>query len=62
MALLERLEGQKKAEQTLPGKGTEKSRAAAPARIDHFQKLKSKMHKRIVEELGLADMDRRQLE
>ena len=62
MALLERLEGQKKAEQTQPGKGPEKPRTAAPVRTDPFQPLKSKMHKRIVEELGAAEMDRRQLE
>ena len=62
MALLERLEGQKKAEQAQAGKGMEKSRASTPVRIDPFQHLKSKMHRRIVEELGAAEMDRRQLE
>ena len=62
MALLERLEGQKKAEQSQAAKGTEKSRTSTPARVDPFQHLKSKMHRRIVEELGAAEMDRRQLE
>lgn len=62
MALLERLEGQKKAEQAQAGKGIEMSRVSTPARVDPFQHLKSKMHRRIVEELGAADMDRRQLE
>ena len=62
MALLDRLEGQKKAEQSQAAKGTEKSRASTPARVDPFQHLKSKMHRRIVEELGAAEMDRRQLE
>ena len=62
LALLDRLEGQKKAEQVPVAKGPERSKPQVPVRIDPFQGLKTKIHKRIVEELGTADIDRRQLE
>lgn len=62
MALLERLEGQKKNEQAAANKGAERSKFSVPFRMDPFQSLKSRIHKRIVEELGAAEIDRRQLE
>lgn len=63
MALLDRLEGQKKTEQTPASKGSEqRNKPQIPVRTDPFQGLKTKIHKRIVDELGMADVDRRQLE
>lgn len=62
MSLLERLEGQRKLEKAQDGKNSERVRPTAPLRTDPFQALKSKVHKRIVEELGAADTDRHQLE
>ena len=62
MSLLERLESRKKNESTLASKIGERTRPASPFRADPFQSLKSKIHKRIVGELGMADLERRQLE
>jgi pilus assembly protein CpaF len=60
--LLERLESRKKNESTVTSKIGERTRPASPFRADPFQPLKSKIHKRIVGELGMADLERRQLE
>ena len=62
MSLLERLENRKKNEASLSGKLSERTKPAASFRSDPFQALKSKIHKRIVGELGMADLERRQLE
>ena len=62
MSLLERLESRKKNESTLASKIGERTRPASPFRADPFQSLKSKIHIRIVGELGMADLERRQLE
>ncbi len=62
MSLLERLESRKKNESTLTSKIGERTKPASPFRADPFQSLKSKIHKRIVGELGMADLERRQLE
>ena len=63
MALLERLEGQKQSEQMLMSAKTgERSKTSVPFRSDPYQSLKSKIHKRIVDELGAAEIDQRKLE
>ena len=62
MSLLERLESRKKNESALTGKLGERVKPASSFRTDPFQSLKSKIHKRIVGELGMADLERRQLE
>ena len=63
MSLLERLQNQKKVESSQPGGiGERAARPAAPLRTDPYQGLKSKIHKRIVGEVGMVEMDRRQLE
>lgn len=62
MSLLERLESRKKPESSATNKIGERSKSAQPFRVDPFQSLKSKIHKRIVGELGMADLERRQLE
>jgi len=62
LSLLERLESRKKNESTVTSKIGERTRPASPFRADPFQPLKSKIHKRIVGELGMADLERRQLE
>ena len=62
MSLLERLENQKKVESGTINKMGERPKASSPFRADPFQSLKSKIHKRIVGELGMADLERRQLE
>ena len=62
MSLLERLENQKKVESGTINKMGERPKASSPVRADPFQSLKSKIHKRIVGELGMADLERRQLE
>lgn len=61
MSLLERLENRKN-ETAVTGKIGERSKSAQPLRADPFQSLKSKIHKRIVGELGMADLERKQLE
>jgi pilus assembly protein CpaF len=53
MALLERLESKKQTEQ--PVKGPEKPRPGVTVRVDPYQNLKSKIHKRIVEEMSSED-------
>ncbi|HBS60696.1 MAG TPA: type II secretion system protein E, partial [Firmicutes bacterium] len=51
MSLLKRLELQKQTEQ--PVKGPEKAKAAAaPVRSDPYQSLKTKIHRRIIEEMS----------
>lgn len=62
MALLERLEGRKNSEQALGIKVGERPKTAVSSRADPFQALKSKIHKHVVDELGSADMEQRQLE
>ena len=63
MALLERLEGQKQSEQMLMSAKTgERTKVSVPFRSDPYQSLKSKIHKRIVDELGAAEIDQRKLE
>lgn len=62
MSLLERLEIQKKAESSPVKVLGERPRSAGSFRADPFQGLKSKIHKRIVGELGPVDLDRKQLE
>ncbi len=62
MALLERLEGRKNNEQVPGIKAGERVKTSLPPRSDPFQALKSKIHKRVVDELGAAEIERRQLE
>ena len=62
MALLERLEGRKNSEQALGIKVGERPKTAVSSRTDPFQALKSKIHKHVVDELGAAEMEQRQLE
>ena len=62
MALLERMEGRKQIEQVAGTKIGDRPKAAAPVRSDPFQLLKSKIHKRVVDELGAAEISQRQLE
>jgi len=62
VSLLERLEIQKKAESSPVKVLGERPRSAGSFRADPFQGLKSKIHKRIVGELGPVDLDRKQLE
>ena len=63
MAVLERLEGQKQSEQMLMSAKTgERAKTSVPFRSDPYQALKSKIHKRIVDELGAAEIDQRKLE
>ena len=62
MALLERLEGRKNSEQALGAKVGERPKTAAPIRTDPYQALKSKIHKHVVDELGAAEVEQRQLE
>jgi pilus assembly protein CpaF len=62
MSLLERLENRKKIESPSTNKIGERSKVSQPIRVDPFQSLKSKIHKRIVGELGMADLERKQLE
>lgn len=62
MALLERLEGRKNNEQALGIKTGERLKIAVPFRTDPYQALKSKIHKHVVDELGAAEVEQRQLE
>ena len=62
MALLERMEGRKHIEQAAGTKIGDRPKAATPLRSDPFQSLKSKIHKRVVDELGAAEISQRQLE
>ncbi|SMC71824.1 CpaF family protein [Sporomusa malonica] len=69
MSLLRRLE-QAQIKQEQPPKGIEKPKTAAPPKIDPYQSLKGKIHKKIVEEMSLEeskvlvdkDADRKMLE
>ncbi len=62
MALLERMEGRKHIEQAAGTKIGDRPKAATSLRSDPFQSLKSKIHKRVVDELGAAEIGQRQLE
>lgn len=62
MSLLERIESRKKIESPATSPMGERAKSAQPFRTDPFQGLKSKIHKRIVGELGPVDLDRKQLE
>ena len=62
MALLERLEGRKNNEPAAASKPGERVKPVAPVRTDPFQALKSKIHKRVVDELGATEIEQRQLE
>lgn len=61
MALLDRLESRKNDEKALDVKGGERIKASLPVRSDPYQALKSKIHKRIVDELGSSELDQKQL-
>ena len=62
MNLQTRLEEKKQLEQVIPFRGIEKNKPGAVTKIDPYDPLKQKTHRKIVDELGSADMDRRQLE
>ena len=62
MALLERLESQKNNETPPATKTGERPKAAVAPRNDPFRTLKSKIHKRVVDELGATEIEQRQLE
>jgi len=64
MSLLKRLEGQKTSEQPAAIKrtGADLLRPTPVIRQDPFQGLKSRIHKRIVDEMSIENVDRRQLE
>jgi pilus assembly protein CpaF len=62
MSLLERLENKKKAESSMLGKPGDRSKPSQQLRMDPFQALKSRIHQRIVGELSMSELDRRQLE
>ena len=62
MSLQTRLEEKKQLEPTTPFKGIEKNKSVPVVKLDPYDSLKQKTHRKIVDELGSADMDRRQLE
>jgi pilus assembly protein CpaF len=62
MALLERLESSRQIEPVAAAKPGERPKAPTPLRSDPYQALKSKIHKRVVDELGAAELEQRQLE
>ncbi len=62
MSLKERLESRKKTESLPTTMMGEWHKSPGSFRVDPFQGLKSKIHKRIVGELGPVELDRRQLE
>jgi len=62
MNLQTRLDEKKQLEQVIPFRGIEKNKPGAVTKIDPYDPLKQKTHRKIVDELGSADMDRRQLE
>jgi len=62
MSLKERLESRKKTESLPTTMMGEWHKSPGSFRADPFQGLKSKIHKRIVGELGTVELDRRQLE
>ena len=53
MSLFKRLEEQKKVE--LPIQGKDKGRTISAVKIDPFQNLKGRIHKRIVDEMSLEE-------
>lgn len=53
MSLLKRLEAQKQIEQ--PVQNTDKGKPAIPIKVDPFQSLKGRIHKRIVDEMSLEE-------
>jgi len=53
MSLLKRLEAQKQIEQ--PAQGNDKGKAMSTVKIDPFQSLKGRIHKRIVDEMSLEE-------
>jgi len=69
MSLLKRLEAQKHTEQPAPGK-EKKAKPAATVRIDPYQDLKGRIHKRIIDEMSVEeskaltdkDVDKKNLE
>ena len=62
MSLQTRLEEKKQFETITPFKGIEKNKPGLVVKMDPYDPLKQKTHRKIVDELGSADMDRRQLE
>ena len=62
MSLQTRLEEKKQFETINPFKGIEKNKPGLVVKMDPYDPLKQKTHRKIVDELGSADMDRRQLE
>ena len=62
MALLERLESRRQIEPVAAAKPGERPKVPTPLRSDPYQALKSKIHKRVVDELGAAELEQRQLE
>lgn len=70
MSLLKRLEAQKQVDQPPTAKGAEKAKTSAIVRTDAHQSLKSKIHRRIVDQMSLEeskaltekDVDRKVLE
>lgn len=62
MSLQTRLEEKKQMDHVVPFKGIEKNKPGPSMKIDPYDPLKQKTHRKIVDELGSADMDRRQLE
>lgn len=53
MSLLKRLEAQKQSEQPVQTK--EKAKAITPVRVDHYQNLKVRIHKRIIDGMSLEE-------
>jgi len=62
MSLLERLESRKKKESSEKSLLGDRPKSLGSFRADPFRSLKSKIHKRIVVELGTVDLERKQLE
>ena len=59
MALLERLESRRQIEPVAAAKPGERPKVPTPLRSDPYQALKSKIHKRVVDELGAAELEQR---
>jgi len=53
MSLLKRLEAQKQIEQ--PAQGKDKGKPVIQVKVDPFQSLKGRIHKRIVDEMSLEE-------
>jgi len=58
MSLLERLESRKKKESSEKSLLGDRPKSLGSFRADPFRSLKSKIHKRIVVELGTVDLER----